>query len=72
LACPDAAWGWDIKFIARRMVILAAEDIGMANPNALLIAQSCGCYSIRRNAEARIIMADAVIFLATSAKSTCI
>ncbi|MGB4847490.1 MAG: replication-associated recombination protein A, partial [Saprospiraceae bacterium] len=47
---PNAAVYWlarmlhggeDIKFIARRMVILAAEDIGLANPNALLLAQSC-------------------------------
>ncbi|HXR79521.1 MAG TPA: hypothetical protein VN763_01315, partial [Saprospiraceae bacterium] len=76
---PNAAIYWlarmlhggeDIKFIARRMVILAAEDIGMANPNALLIAQSCAdAIQFVGMPEARIIMADAVIFLATSAKS---
>jgi len=76
---PNAAIYWlarmlhggeDIKFIARRMVILAAEDIGMANPNALLIAQSCAdAIQFVGMPEARIILADAVIFLATSAKS---
>jgi putative ATPase len=76
---PNAAVYWlarmlhggeDIKFIARRMVILAAEDIGMANPNALLIAQSCAdAIQFVGMPEARIILADAVIFLATSAKS---
>lgn len=76
---PNAAIYWlarmlhggeDIKFIARRMVILAAEDIGLANPNALLIAQSCAdAIQFVGMPEARIILADAVIFLATSAKS---
>ena len=76
---PNAAIYWlarmlhggeDIKFIARRMVILAAEDIGLANPNALLVAQSCAdAIQFVGMPEARIILADAVIFLATSAKS---
>jgi putative ATPase len=76
---PNAAIYWlarmlhggeDIKFIARRMVILAAEDIGLANPNAILIAQSCAdAIQFVGMPEARIILADAVIFLATSAKS---
>ena len=76
---PNAAIYWlarmlhggeDIKFIARRLVILAAEDIGLANPNAILLAQSCAdaiqCVGMP---EARIILAEAVIYLATSAKS---
>jgi putative ATPase len=76
---PNAALYWlarmlhggeDIKFIARRMVILAAEDIGMANPNALLIAQACAdAIQFVGMPEGRIILADAVIFLATSSKS---
>ncbi len=76
---PNAAIYWlarmlhggeDIKFIARRMVILSAEDIGLANPNALLVAQSCAdAVQFVGMPEARIILADAVIFLATSAKS---
>jgi putative ATPase len=76
---PDAALYWlarmlnggeDIIFIARRMVILAAEDIGLANPNALLMAQACfqAC-SVIGNPESRIILAEAVIYLATSPKS---
>ena len=62
--------GEDIKFIARRLVILASEDIGMANPNALLMAttsfQACQVIGMP---EARIILSQAVIYLATSAKS---
>ncbi len=62
--------GEDIKFIARRMVILAAEDIGLANPNALLLAQSCAnAIQFVGMPEARIILAEAVIYLATSPKS---
>ena len=62
--------GEDIKFIARRMVILAAEDIGMANPNALLIAQACAdAIQFVGMPEARIILGDAVIYLAASPKS---
>ncbi len=76
---PNAAIYWlarmlhggeDIKFIARRMVILAAEDIGLANPNALLMAQSCAnAVQFVGMPEARIILAEAVIYLATSPKS---
>lgn len=76
---PDAAVYWlarmlkggeDVKFIARRLMILAAEDIGLANPNALLIAQSC--FEICRNIgmpEARIPLSEASIYLACSPKS---
>ncbi|MFA6770755.1 MAG: replication-associated recombination protein A [Bacteroidales bacterium] len=62
--------GEDPLFIARRMIILASEDIGLANPNALLIAQACfdSVHKIGMP-EARIILSQAVIFLATSAKS---
>ncbi len=76
---PNAAVYWlarmleggeDILFIARRMIILAAEDIGMANPNALLLAQACfqSCHVIGMP-EARIILSQTAIYLATSAKS---
>jgi len=62
--------GEDPKFIARRMLILAAEDIGMANPNALLIAQSCfEAVNVIGWPESRIILAQATVFLATSPKS---
>jgi putative ATPase len=62
--------GEDIKFIARRMVILAVEDIGMANPNALLIAQACAdAIQFVGMPEAELILGDAVIYLATSPKS---
>ncbi len=62
--------GEDIKFICRRMVILAAEDIGLANPNALLMANTAfqSIQSIGMP-EARIILSQAVIYLATSPKS---
>jgi putative ATPase len=58
------------EFIARRMVILAAEDIGLANPNALLIATSC-FQSIHMVGwpESRIILSETAIYLATSPKS---
>ena len=64
------AGGEDILFIARRMVILAAEDIGLANPNALLLAQSCfqAC-SVIGMPESRIILSETVIYLANSPKS---
>ncbi len=76
---PDAAVYWlarmidggeDIKFIARRMLILAAEDVGLANPNALLLAQSTfdAVHKIG-NPEARIILSQCAIYLATSPKS---
>ena len=62
--------GEDIKFIARRMVVLAAEDIGLANPNALLLAQSCAdAIQFIGMPEARIVLAEAAIYLATSPKS---
>lgn len=62
--------GEDPKFICRRMVILAAEDIGLANPNALLIANSCfdTVHKIGMP-EARIIMGETAIYLASSPKS---
>ncbi|MGM0497413.1 MAG: replication-associated recombination protein A [Bacteroidota bacterium] len=62
--------GEDPKFIARRLTILAAEDIGLANPNALLIANNC-FDAIERIGwpESRIILSEATIYLATSPKS---
>lgn len=76
---PDAAVYWlarmikggeDVKFIARRLVILAAEDIGLANPNALLIAQTSFDSSTNIGLpEARIILSEAAIYLANSPKS---
>lgn len=62
--------GEDPKFIARRMVILAAEDIGLANPNALLLAQACfEAVNLIGWPESRIILSEAAIYLATSQKS---
>ncbi len=76
---PNAAVYWmarmieggeDPLFIARRMVILAAEDIGLANPNALLIANACfDALSKIGMPEGRIILSEAAIYLATSPKS---
>lgn len=62
--------GEDIEFIARRLIISSAEDIGLANPNALLIAQGCfqAIHTIGMP-EARIILSEATIYLATSPKS---
>ena len=62
--------GEDILFIARRLIILAAEDIGLANPNALLLANACfqACHRIGMP-EARIILAETTIYLANSPKS---
>jgi len=62
--------GEDIKFVARRLLIAASEDIGMANPNALLMATTCfqACQVIGMP-EARIILSQCVVYLATSAKS---
>lgn len=62
--------GEDVKFIARRLIILASEDIGLANPNALLLAQSCfdAVHKIGMP-EARIILSQTTIYMATSAKS---
>jgi len=76
---PDAAVYWlarmleggeEVKFIARRLVILAAEDIGLANPNALLLAQSTfdAVHQIGPP-ESRIILSECAIYLATSPKS---
>lgn len=76
---PNAAVYWlarmveggeELKFIARRMVILAAEDIGLANPNALLLAQSCfDAVNVIGWPESRIILSETAIYLATSPKS---
>lgn len=76
---PDAAVYWlarmlvggeEIKFIARRLVILAAEDIGLANPNALLMANNCfQSIHVIGMPEARIILSETAIYLATSPKS---
>ncbi|MGQ8335046.1 replication-associated recombination protein A [Sunxiuqinia sp. A32] len=76
---PDGAVYWlarmieggeDVKFISRRLVILAAEDIGLANPNALLLAQSTfdAVHQIGPP-ESRIILSECTIYLATSPKS---
>ncbi|WP_347220214.1 replication-associated recombination protein A [Chryseobacterium sp.] len=62
--------GEDIKFIARRMLILAAEDIGLANPNALVIANNCfQAINVIGNPEARIILSETAVYLAVSPKS---
>jgi len=76
---PNAAVYWlarmveggeDPKFIARRMVILASEDIGLANPNALLLATSCfEAVNLIGWPESRIILSETAIYLATSPKS---
>jgi putative ATPase len=64
------AGGEDIKFIARRMLILASEDIGLANPNALVIANNCfQAINVIGNPEARIILSETAIYLAVSPKS---
>ena len=62
--------GEDIKFIARRMLILAAEDIGLANPNALIMANNCfQAINVIGNPEARIILSQTAVYLAVSPKS---
>jgi putative ATPase len=62
--------GEDVKFIARRMLILASEDIGNANPTALVIANSTfQAVDVIGYPEARIILAQCAIYLASSAKS---
>lgn len=76
---PNAAVYWlarmieggeDVKFIARRLVILASEDIGNANPNALLLATNCfEAVKIIGYPEARIILSQCVTYLASSPKS---
>lgn len=76
---PDAAVYWlarmvaggeDPEFIARRLVILAAEDIGLANPNALLLANAT-FEALRKIGwpEGRIILSECTVYLATSPKS---
>ena len=62
--------GEDPKFIARRLMILASEDIGLANPNAMLLANAC--FDIVHKIgmpEARIPLSECLIYLATSPKS---
>jgi len=76
---PNAAVYWlarmieggeDVKFIARRMVIFSSEDIGNANPNALLLANSTfQAVNIIGYPESRIILSQCAIYLATSVKS---
>src|SRR5690554_7671778 len=76
---PNAAVYWlarmieggeDVKFIARRLVILASEDIGNANANALLLATTCfQAVNTIGYPEARIILSQCAIYLATSHKS---
>ena len=76
---PDAALYWlarmieggeDPKFIARRLVISAAEDVGLANPNALLLANAAfDAVNKIGWPEGRIPLAEATVYLATSAKS---
>ncbi len=62
--------GEDVKFIARRMVILASEDIGNANPNALLLANATfDAVAKIGHPEARIILSQCAIYLAASSKS---
>lgn len=64
------AGGEDIKFIARRMLILASEDIGLANPNALAVANSCfQAVNVIGNPESRIILSQTAVYLAVSPKS---
>jgi len=76
---PDAAVYWlarmvaggeDPKFIARRLVISAAEDIGLANPNALLLANAC-FDTLQKIGwpEGRIILSETTVYLASSPKS---
>ena len=76
---PDAALYWmarmlkggeDPIFIARRMLIAASEDIGNSNPNALLLAGECfRSVQVLGMPEARIILGQCAVYLATSAKS---
>ena len=76
---PDAALYWmarmieggeDPQFIARRMVISASEDIGLANPNALLLANAAFDTVMKIGwPEARIALAECAVYLATSPKS---
>lgn len=62
--------GEDIKFIARRLIILASEDIGNANPTALIMANNCfQSVNVIGMPEARIILSQTAIYLASSPKS---
>ena len=64
--------GEDPVFMARRIVICAAEDVGMANPNALVVATSAmQAVTAVGMPEARIILAEATVYVATSKKSNC-
>jgi len=64
------AAGEDPKFIARRMLILASEDIGNANPNALLLANNCfQAIDVIGMPESRIILSQTAVYLASSPKS---
>ena len=75
---PNAAIYWlarmieggeDPKFIARRLLILSTEDIGLANPNALMMANNCfNAVSVIGFPESRLILSQCVIYLATSPK----
>ena len=79
---PDGALYWmarmieggeDPQFIARRLVISAAEDIGLANPNALLLANAAFDTVMKIGwPEARIALAEAAVYLATSPKSNSV
>lgn len=76
---PNAAVYWlarlleggeDVKFIARRLLILAAEDIGLANPTALILANNTfQAVQVIGHPESRILLSECVIYLATSPKS---
>ena len=76
---PNAAVYWlarmieggeDVKFIARRMLILASEDVGNANPTALILANNTfQAVSIIGNPEARIVLSQCAVYLANAAKS---
>jgi putative ATPase len=76
---PNAAVYWlarmieggeDVKFIARRLLILSSEDIGNANPNALLMATNCfQAVSVIGYPESDIILSQTVVYLASSPKS---
>jgi putative ATPase len=76
---PDAALYWlarmlasgdDVRFICRRLCILAAEDVGLADPVALILAESCASACDRVGLpEAKLIMAETVVYLASALKS---
>ncbi|MDR3321916.1 MAG: replication-associated recombination protein A [Synergistaceae bacterium] len=76
---PDAALYWlarmlesgdDVRFICRRLCILAAEDVGLADPMALILAESCAAASDRVGLpEAKLILGETVVYLAAAPKS---